>query len=51
MRIIASFVYSEQYSNIRHNFGYNFALYIARPVRNVSGCTLVRNVMLECNKP
>ena len=32
------------------NFVYNGAFDIARSVRNVSGCTLLRDVKLACNK-
>ena len=32
-------------------FVYNGAFDIARSVRNVSGCTLLRNIKLACNKP
>ena len=32
-------------------FVYSGAFDIARSVRNVSGCTLLRNVKLACNKP
>ena len=32
-------------------FVYNGAFVIARSVRNVSGCTLSRDVKLACNKP